>query len=315
MELRARRVEFDSQKNTLVAEGKPQLVQKGDEVDGQLMTYDLDKRVGTIYQATTTYEKGLYHGKEIRKASENELDVLGGAYSTCDLDPPHYHFQARYMKIYLKDKMVAKPVVFYLRNVPVLFAAVLRVPDQTGPALGVPVPAVRIRVQQHDRAIHPQRRLLLGPERLHGLERRRRLLPAAAGMGAAHRGQLQAAVQFRGPRRGPFRTQRPDPDRRLHAVRHALADHRPAYAHVGARQFRLQPRVQRQLAVRAILRGSREPLPDLERPAHALRRLGLTERGRRAPSGLSTRRRASRIPTGKVRCTGRRWARWPRPRA
>jgi lipopolysaccharide assembly outer membrane protein LptD (OstA) len=120
MELHARRVEFDSQKNTLVAEGKPTLVQKGEEVDGQLMTYNLNQQVGTIYQATTTYERGLYHGKEIRKASDNELDVLGGSYSTCDLDPPHYHFSARWMKIYLKDKLVAKPVVFYLRNVPVL---------------------------------------------------------------------------------------------------------------------------------------------------------------------------------------------------
>jgi lipopolysaccharide assembly outer membrane protein LptD (OstA) len=120
LELQARRVEFDSEKNTLVAEGKPQLVEKGDEVEGQLMTYDMDHRVGTIYQATTAYEKGLYHGKQIRKATDNELDVLGGAYSTCDLDQPHYHFSARYMKIYLKDKLVAKPVVFYLRNVPIL---------------------------------------------------------------------------------------------------------------------------------------------------------------------------------------------------
>jgi len=120
LELRARRVEFDSEKNTLVAEGKPRLVEKGDEVDGQLMTYDMEHRVGTIYQATTAYERGLYHGRQIRKATDNELDVLGGAYSTCDLDQPHYHFSARYMKIYLKDKLVAKPVVFYLRNVPIL---------------------------------------------------------------------------------------------------------------------------------------------------------------------------------------------------
>jgi lipopolysaccharide assembly outer membrane protein LptD (OstA) len=120
LELHARRVEFDSQRNTLVAEGKPQIVEKGDELNGQLMTYDLDRKVGTVYQATTEYERGLYHGKEIRKATDNELDVLGGAYSTCDLEQPHYHFSSRYMKIYLKDKMVAKPVIFYVRNVPVL---------------------------------------------------------------------------------------------------------------------------------------------------------------------------------------------------
>ena len=120
LQLQARKVAFDSDKNTLVAEGKPQLIEKGDQVDGQLMTYDMDRRVGTIYQATTQYERGLYHGRQIRKPNDRELDVLGGAYSTCDLPDPHYHFAARWMKIYLKDKLVAKPVVFYIRNVPVL---------------------------------------------------------------------------------------------------------------------------------------------------------------------------------------------------
>src|SRR5206468_2466780 len=33
---------------------------------------------------------------------------------------PHYHFSAHWMKIYLRDKLVAKPVVFYVRNVPLL---------------------------------------------------------------------------------------------------------------------------------------------------------------------------------------------------
>jgi lipopolysaccharide assembly outer membrane protein LptD (OstA) len=120
MELRSRRVVFDSEAKTLVAEGKPQLLEKDDEVSGHLMTYDMERRIGTIYEATTAYERGLYHGRRIRKAADDELDVLGGSYSTCDLEQPHYHFSARWMKIYLKDKLVAKPVVFYLRNVPIL---------------------------------------------------------------------------------------------------------------------------------------------------------------------------------------------------
>jgi len=120
LELNARKVTFDSEQQTLVAEGKPQIVEKGDKVEGQLMTYDMETRQGTIYQATTNYERGLYHGSRIRKVGDNQLDVLGGSYSTCDQEAPHYHFSARWMKIYLKDKLVAKPVVFYLRNVPIL---------------------------------------------------------------------------------------------------------------------------------------------------------------------------------------------------
>jgi lipopolysaccharide assembly outer membrane protein LptD (OstA) len=120
LELSARRVEFDSEKQTLIASGNPQLVDRGDEVTGHLMTYDLESRSGTIYQAETTYEKGLYHGERIRKVGENVLDVLNGSYSTCNLDEPHYHFSAHWMKIYLKDKLVAKPVVFYVKERAVL---------------------------------------------------------------------------------------------------------------------------------------------------------------------------------------------------
>jgi lipopolysaccharide assembly outer membrane protein LptD (OstA) len=120
LSLTAKRVEFDSQKQILVASGTPQLVDRGDRVEGHLMTYDLEARQGTIYQAETQYERGLYHGERIRKVGDDELDVQNGSYSTCQLDPPHYHFQSRYMKIYLKDKLVAKPVVFYIENVPML---------------------------------------------------------------------------------------------------------------------------------------------------------------------------------------------------
>ena len=120
LELRSRRVTFDSEKQTLVAEGSPELVDRGDKVDGHLMTYDLETRVGNIYKAETAYEKGLYHGDRIRKVSENELQVEGAEFSTCSLAEPHYHFAAHWMKIYLKDKLVAKPVVFYVRHVPLL---------------------------------------------------------------------------------------------------------------------------------------------------------------------------------------------------
>jgi lipopolysaccharide assembly outer membrane protein LptD (OstA) len=119
LELAAKRVEYDVDRQTLVATGAPELVDRGDKVTGHIMTYDLETRIGNIYQAETAYEKGLYHGQRIRKVTDNQLDVLSGSYSTCSLPEPHYHFAAHWMKIYLKDKLVAKPVVFYVRKVPI----------------------------------------------------------------------------------------------------------------------------------------------------------------------------------------------------
>ncbi len=141
LELNAKQVEFDSEKQTLVARGTPRLLDKGDKVDGRMMTYDLGSRVGTIYEAKTAYEKGLYRGDRIRKVGDNELDVMNGSYTTCDLDHPHYHFSAHYMKIYLKDKLVAKPVVFYLRNVPVLALPFYVFPIKPGRHSGFLFPA------------------------------------------------------------------------------------------------------------------------------------------------------------------------------
>ena len=142
MELRAGRVEFDSDQQTLIANDHPELVDKGDRVTGNIMTYDLESRTGNIYQAETTYERGLYHGGQIRKSGENELDVKSGRYSTCDLPEPHYHFQAKYMKILLRDKMVAKPVVFYIKNVPLLALPFWVFPIKPGRHSGLLLPQV-----------------------------------------------------------------------------------------------------------------------------------------------------------------------------
>lgn len=150
LELFAKKVEFDSEKQTLVATGDPRLADRGEEVKGHLMTYDLETRTGNIYEAETTYEKGLYHGERIRKIGETELEVLDGSYSTCSLDPPHYRFASRRMKIYLRDKLVAKPVVFYVKNVPLLALPFYVFPIKPGRHSGFLLP--RVEFGFNDRA-------------------------------------------------------------------------------------------------------------------------------------------------------------------
>jgi len=148
LELRAQRVVFNSEKQTLVARGDPQLQDRGDDVEGNLMTYDLTTRVGNIYQAETKYETGFYHGDRIRKATENQLEVLDGSYTTCTLPHPHYRFQSHWMKIYLKDKVVAKPVVFYVENVPVLPLPFWFFPLRTGRQSGFLFPQFELGFNQ-----------------------------------------------------------------------------------------------------------------------------------------------------------------------
>lgn len=148
LELRAHQVEYDVNSQTLAAHGNPVLQEKGDEVKGNLMTYDLPSHVGTIYSAETEYEKGIYRGGTIRKANDNTLDVLNGAYTTCDLPDPHYHFASHYMKIYLKDKLVAKPVVFYVKHVPLFALPFYVFPIKPGRHSGFLFPQTEFGVNQ-----------------------------------------------------------------------------------------------------------------------------------------------------------------------
>jgi lipopolysaccharide assembly outer membrane protein LptD (OstA) len=140
LELRAREVNYDIERQTVEAEGSPVLGDRGEQVKGGLMTYDLPSRVGTIYDAQTNYEKGLYLGQRIRKMNENELDVMNGTYTTCNEAKAHYHFSSRWMKIFLKDKLVAKPVMFYLGNVPLLALPFWVFPVKSGRRSGVLFP-------------------------------------------------------------------------------------------------------------------------------------------------------------------------------
>jgi lipopolysaccharide assembly outer membrane protein LptD (OstA) len=98
----------------------PVLLQGVDRLDGRKMTYNLDTKKGQVTMARTKYEGGFYRGDKIRQVSEDVLFVSSGNYTSCDLqEEPHYHFHSNKMKMIGKDKVVAKPVILYIGELPV----------------------------------------------------------------------------------------------------------------------------------------------------------------------------------------------------
>jgi len=142
MHLTANKIAFDSKTNKMRAEGDPVLVDGKDRISGDTMTYDLNSRQGTVYEGRTTYDRGFIYGERVRKVSENVLDVVNGTYSTCDLEETHYHFQAHKMKVYLQDKVIARPVVFYIKRIPVLALPFYVFPIKPGRHSGFQLPQV-----------------------------------------------------------------------------------------------------------------------------------------------------------------------------
>ncbi len=91
-----------------------------DEVYGDYLEYSIDTEKGRIIQSKSAYEAGFYYGKKLFREQKHIFYVDGGTYSTCDKDEPHYHFHSSSMKLIEGEKLIAKPVVFYVGRLPIL---------------------------------------------------------------------------------------------------------------------------------------------------------------------------------------------------
>jgi hypothetical protein len=121
--------------------GKPIMRDGGSEYHGDQVRYNFRTRKGKITIGTTQMDNGYYVGTQIKKVEPNVLCVADGTYTTCDDKDPHFYFESPKMKVFVRDKVVAEPVYFFVAGVP-LFALPFGVfPAHGGRSSGVITPA------------------------------------------------------------------------------------------------------------------------------------------------------------------------------
>jgi lipopolysaccharide assembly outer membrane protein LptD (OstA) len=118
--LLADEVMFDPDGQYLEATGNPDLREDSERLVGQRLGYDMEGRVGEISGGVTTFEDGLYYGGRIVREADGTLQVNRGVYTTCAASEPHFSLVSHRMKIYMNDKVIAKPVILYIGRIPVL---------------------------------------------------------------------------------------------------------------------------------------------------------------------------------------------------
>lgn len=111
---------FDPSEQVLEASGNPDLREQSDRLAGEHLTYDLEGKTGEIDGGVTTFEDGLYYGDHIVREEDGTLEVGRGTYTTCSNPEPHFSLVSHRMKIYINDKVIAKPVILYIGKMPVL---------------------------------------------------------------------------------------------------------------------------------------------------------------------------------------------------
>jgi Tat protein translocase TatC len=129
----------------LDAEGNPVLFDQGTVLAGEGMRYDTCLRRGTVRDALTTADQGgttwLTRGRQMTSDSGSKRVWAHGAEFTSDQQPvPDYHFSAGQVTWLNKNTMVARPVVLYVRDVPIMWLPFIFQDIRKGRRSGILVP-------------------------------------------------------------------------------------------------------------------------------------------------------------------------------
>ncbi|NQT46227.1 MAG: LPS-assembly protein LptD [Candidatus Omnitrophica bacterium] len=113
------KVELDS--HEALAEGDVKLVQGGNELSGPKVRYNFDTQQGIIEDGEARYPPFYGKAEMIDKSSETEMVLKKGYITTCSHENPHYKISSKKIEIYLDKKVVAKNVIVYIADIPILY--------------------------------------------------------------------------------------------------------------------------------------------------------------------------------------------------
>jgi sec-independent protein translocase protein TatC len=128
----------------LDASGNPHLFDRGQVLVGEGIRYDTCNRRGVVNDALTNFTEGstvwFLRGNVAQDSSSSRIYAGSSEITSCDLPTPHYHFSAREVKWISKNVLVARPVVLYVRDVPILWLPFIFQDVRPGRRSGILIP-------------------------------------------------------------------------------------------------------------------------------------------------------------------------------
>jgi sec-independent protein translocase protein TatC len=118
-------ITYEERSCALDASGDPKLFSEGQVLVGEGLRYDTCRKRGVVRDALTNFQEGstvwFLRGDIAKDSLNNRIFAGHGEITSCDLPVPHYHFAARELKWISNTVLVARPVVLYIRDVPILW--------------------------------------------------------------------------------------------------------------------------------------------------------------------------------------------------
>jgi LPS-assembly protein len=115
------RIEVNVKDRIALCEGGVKVEHKDGVLTGERIRYDFNNKQGEIIGGKVDAFPFFAEAEETARKGENEYLLKEGFFTTCDLDHPHYRIEARQIRIFPDDKVIAKNVVFRIGDVPVLW--------------------------------------------------------------------------------------------------------------------------------------------------------------------------------------------------
>ncbi|MCK4462756.1 MAG: LPS-assembly protein LptD, partial [Candidatus Omnitrophica bacterium] len=104
-----------------ICEGNVKITQPNGSFKGEKIRYDFVNKTGSIIDGYVRAGPIYAHAEKVEKVSKDKIVFDDGYVTTCDLEKPHYRIQAKQVRLYLDDKVVAKHVFFFIGNVPLFY--------------------------------------------------------------------------------------------------------------------------------------------------------------------------------------------------
>jgi Tat protein translocase TatC len=128
----------------LDASGDPRLFDRGQVLVGEEIRYDTCIRRGIVNDALTNFSEGgtvwFLRGNVAQDSTSRRIYAASSEITSCDLPVPHYHFAAREVKWVSRSVLVGRPVVLYVRDVPILWLPFIFQDLRPGRHSGILVP-------------------------------------------------------------------------------------------------------------------------------------------------------------------------------
>jgi hypothetical protein len=121
--------------------GRPYMKQDGKDYFSHKIRYNFKSKQGKVYDIVTKDNEALLHGHEVKKDSIGNWYISKAKYTTCDLEHPHFYFNASKLKLTPNKTIVTGPTNLVIADIQTpIYLPFGIYPTQSGRRSGIILP-------------------------------------------------------------------------------------------------------------------------------------------------------------------------------